>query len=91
MYVHSRKSFDDINCRAKLGRGLLSGVYSKPPPEGADEKGLVSNNIMIIVEIIFHLFFYIFFSAPNIDIQMIHSILLLNGGNTVSTMDTNFF
>jgi hypothetical protein len=89
--VHSRKSFDDINCRAKLGRGLLSGVYSKPPPEGADEKGLVSNNIMIIVESIFHLFFLgILFSAPSIDIQMIHSILLLNGGNTVSTMDTNF-
>ena len=51
------KSIDNINCRAKLGRGLLSGVYSKPPPEGADEKGLVSNIIMTIVEIIFRLIF----------------------------------
>jgi hypothetical protein len=57
MYVHSRKSFDDINCRAKLGRGLLSGVYSKPPPEGADEKGLVSNNIMIIDNINLNTFY----------------------------------
>ena len=38
-------SSDFTTQMAKLGRGLLSGVYSKPPPEGADEKGLPPNGI----------------------------------------------